>query len=266
MPQAALFHFLGGRILELIRRLIYLATMLCVALSMAVRPGTWVPPVRDRLAKQILFAGVEAIPFTGVVAALMGASVYLQCLLWLEYTGQVDLSAKMVATLLVQLAAPFLSTFIVIGASASAITTEMATMKTSGEVALLESLGIDIFHYLVVPRMIGLSICVFGLSLVCVVVAMISAALGFILVSGSTVDAGPFFRSLLGSLSAVDLLSISVQTILPGLVMGAICCYEGLRVRGASTEVPQAVSRAILRSISVAVGITALVMAITYIR
>ncbi len=266
MPLLTWLHRLGGRILDFFRAVIYLSTMLCVALSMAVRPGTWVYPVRDRLAKQILFGGVEAIPFTTVVAALMGATVYLQCLLWLEYTGQVDLSGKMVATLLVQLAAPFLSTFIVIGASASAITTEMATMKTTGEVALLESLGIDIFHYMVVPRMIGLAVCVFGLSLICVVVAMIAAALGFVLVSGSTVDAGPFFRSLLGSLTGVDLLSISLQTILPGLVMGAICCYEGLRVRGASTEVPQAVSRAILRSISVAVGITALVMAITYIR
>jgi len=240
--------------------------MLCVAVSMAVRPATWVYPVRDRLAKQILFAGVEAMPFTAIVSALMGATVYLQCLIWLEYTGEVDLSAKMVATLLVQIAAPFLSTFIVIGASASAITTEMATMKTTGEVALLESLGIDIFQYMVVPRMIGLAVCVFGLSLICVVVAMVSAAAGFILISGSSVDAGPFFHSLFESLSGDDLLSISVQTIFPGLVMGAICCYEGLRVGGASTEVPQAVSRAILSSISVALGITAVVMLVTYYR
>ena len=266
MLLLAWLNRLGGKVVELLQGVLYLSTMFCVALSMAVRPGTWVYPVRDRLAKQILFAGVEAIPFTMVVAALMGATVYLQSLIWLEYTGQVDLSAQMVATLLVQVAAPFLSTFIVIGASASAITTEMATMKTSGEVSLLESQGIDIFHYMVVPRMIGLSICVFGLSQICVVVAMGAAALGFVFISGSTVDAGPFFRSLFESLSADDFLSIAVQTFLPGLMMGAICCYEGLRVGGASTEVPKAVSRAILHSISVAVVITAFVMLVTYVR
>lgn len=266
MPLIKWLHSLGGKVIGLGRSVVYLSTMLCVAVSMAVRPATWVYPVRDRLAKQILFAGVEAMPFTAIVSALMGATVYLQCLIWLEYTGEVDLSAKMVATLLVQIAAPFLSTFIVIGASASAITTEMATMKTTGEVALLESLGIDIFQYMVVPRMIGLAVCVFGLSLICVVVAMVSAAAGFILISGSSVDAGPFFHSLFESLSGDDLLSISVQTIFPGLVMGAICCYEGLRVGGASTEVPQAVSRAILSSISVALGITAVVMLVTYYR
>jgi phospholipid/cholesterol/gamma-HCH transport system permease protein len=266
MPLFAWLNCFGGKVLDLLRAVLYLSTMFCVALWMAVQPRTWVYPVRDRLAKQILFAGVEAIPFTTVVAALMGATVYLQCLIWLDYTGQVDLSAQMVATLLMQVAAPFLSTFIVIGASASAITTEMATMKTTGEVALLESQGIDIFHYMVVPRMIGLALCVFGLSLICVVVAMIAAALGFILVSGSTIDAVPFFKSLLEALSSDDLLSISAQTILPGLLMGAICCYQGLRVGGASTEVPKAVSRAILHSISAAVAVTAMVMLVTYFQ
>jgi len=250
---------LGGAVLAGFQAQVYLSAMLATGLSMAIRPATWVHPVRDRLAKQILFAGVEAIPFTAVVAVLVGAMVYLQCYLWLEYTGQLDLSGRMVASFLIRLAAPFLATFIVIGASASAITTEMATMKTSGEVSLLESQGIDIFHYLVVPRMVGLSVCVFGLSLLFVVIAMLSAALGFLAFGGSILNAGPFYRSLFESLSGSDLVSMSVQTLLPGLLMGALCCYEGLRVGGASTEVPQAVSRAILRSIILSVTVTALV-------
>ncbi len=257
---------LGGLVVELLRAQSYIATMLFSALFMAVRPATWVYPVRDRLAKQVLFGGVEAIPFTTVVAGLVGAMVYLQCLIWLEYTGQVDLSGRMVATFLVRLAAPFLATFIVIGASASAITTEMATMKTSGEVTLLESQGIDIFHYMVVPRMIGLSLCVFGLSLLFVAIAMLSAAMGFLFFSGSAGNAGPFYRSLFETMSGADLFAMSVQTLVPGLLMGALCCYEGLRVGGASTEVPQAVSRAILSSISASVLITALVLLVSYYR
>jgi len=68
------------------------------------------------------------------------------------------------------------------------------------------------------------------------------------------------------SLELVDFLSLLLLTLVPGLVMGALCSYEGLRVGGASTEIPQAVSRAILRSISATVVVTALVLLFAYFR
>jgi len=255
-----------GRIRDRIEAWIYLSTMLVAGLTTAARPGTWVFPVRNRLARQILFAGVEAIPFTLVVAALMGAIVFFQCLTWLRYTGEVELLGRMVGILLFRIVAPFLSTFLVIGASASAITTELATMKTSGEVRLLEAQGIDTFQYLVVPRMVGLAVCVLGLSLIFVCVSILASAIGFLFFSGTVRDPTPFLRTVFASLELVDFLSLLLLTLVPGLVMGALCSYEGLRVGGASTEIPQAVSRAILRSISATVVVTALVLLFAYFR
>ena len=232
---------------------------------MAVKPTTWVYPVRNRLARQILFAGVEAIPISILVALLAGATVYLQCLLTIELTGKADLLSQMVVTVLFREAAPFLATFIVIGASASAITTELANMKASGEVALLEAQGINLFHYLAVPRMIGLAICVAGLSIIIVSFAMISSVMGFLIFSTNAYGAAPFLISILEAVDAADWVSLLVRSLLPGLIMGTICCYEGLRVKGIATEVPQAVSRAILQSIGYSVLIWGVVIMITYL-
>lgn len=243
---------------------LYVSTMILCAMGKALRPSTWVYPVRNRLARQILFAGVEAVPFTLVVAALMGGIVFSQCLNWLQYTGELDLLGRMVGRLLFGIVAPFLSTFLVMGASASAITTELATMKTSGEVKLLEGLGVNVFQYLVVPRMVGLAVCVFGLSLIFACVSVLASGVGFVFFGGSVQDPAPFFRTVFESLQGMDFVSLALLTVLPGLVMGALCCYEGLRVGGAPTEVPQAVSRAILRSISGTVVVTALVILFTY--
>lgn len=242
----------------------YVTTMILGGLLLSFRPSTWVYPVRNRLARQILFAGVEAIPFTLLVAALMGGIVFSQCLNWLQVTGEVDLIGRMVGRLLIRIVAPFLSTFLVVGASASAITTELATMKTSGEVKLLEAQGVNLFQYLVVPRMVGLAICVLGLSLIFACVSILSSGVGFIFFGGDVRDPAPFFRTVFETLEGTDFLSLALLTTVPGLVMGALCCYEGLRVGGASTEVPQAVSRAILRSISATVLVTALVLVFTY--
>lgn len=255
----------GRRSALFLENQLYVSTMFCMGLVMAVQPGTWVYPVRNRLARQILFAGVEAIPFTILVAVFVGASVYLQCLFWLEYTSKVEFLGRMVAAIVFRELAPFLSTFIVIGASASAITTELANMKTSGEIRLLESQGVNVFQYIAVPRMIGLSICVFGLAVIFAMVAVVASGLGLTLFRTESRGAAPFLRSVFEAVNVIDWVSLAVKSLVPGLIMGAICCHEGLRVTGASTEVPQAVSRAILRSISYAVFISGIVMMITYL-
>ncbi len=256
---------IGHRSIAKARSEIYLNTMICVGIVMALSPKTWVYPVRDRLARQILFAGVQAIPFTMLVAALVGAMVYVQCFFWLQYTDKVEFLGRMVGALLFREAAPFLATFIVIGASASAVTTELATMKTTGEVTLLEAQGIDIFRYLAVPRMVGLAVSVLGLSCVFLAVSIVASGLGFIFFNAEGQGPIPFLKSVFASVYPSDWLALMVKSVLPGLFMGAICCYEGLRVKGASTEVPQAVSRAILRSISATVVISGAVMVITYL-
>ncbi len=254
----------GRAVIDFIERQVYLCTMLVGGLALAIRPGTWVYPVRNRMARQILFAGVEAVALTAVVAVLVGATVYLQCFQWLQFTGRIEFLGRLVSLLLFQMVGPFVTTFIVIGASASAITSEMATMKVRGEVRLLEAQGVSVFQYMVLPRMTGLAVCVLGLTLWFVAVALLVAAAGFVTFSGDIRDARPFMGSVFSALQLPEIVWLLAQTILTGLTMGAICCYEGLRVAGASTEVPQAVSRAILRSIIVAVLITTLVVILTF--
>ncbi|MEZ5434606.1 MAG: ABC transporter permease [Verrucomicrobiales bacterium] len=256
---------IGNGCIAKARSIFYLSTMLCAGLTLSVKPSTWVFPLRNRLARQILFAGVQAVPFTIMVAALAGGMVYLQCFFWLQYTDKVEFLGRMVAALLFRELAPFLVTFIVIGASASAVTTELATMKTSGEVTLLEAQGIDIFNFLAVPRMIGLAVCVLGLSCIFLFVSIIASALGFILFNGEGQGPQPFLISVFDSVRISDWITLITKSVIPGLFMGAICSYEGLKVEGTSTEVPQAVSRAILRSISATVLVSTAVMLITYL-
>ncbi len=252
--------FIGG-----VRHHLYIMSMLYEAALLAVQPSSWVYPVRVRMARQILFAGVEAIPITTGLALLAGASVYMQCLIWLQFTGNTQFLGDMVGTILFREAAPFLATFVVIGASASAITTELANMKTSGEVALLESQGINIFQYLALPRILGLACCVLGLSLIFVAVSLVSSVLGFALFSPSALGGSPFMKSMWESVGATEWISLVAKSLFPGLFMGAICCYEGLRVSGVSTEVPQAVSRSILHSMSYTVIIWGIAILITYL-
>ena len=55
------------------------------------------------------------------------------------------------------------------------------------------------------------------------------------------------------------------KTLIPGLVTGVICCSEGLSVHSAVTEVPQAASRALVRSTAWLFVVSALISAVTYL-
>ena len=255
-------HFIWIGTSDLVRWVLYVMAMLYSFLVEAINPATWKYPVRDRLARQILFTGVQAIPFTILVALFAGASIFLQCLFWLQHIGEMEFLYRMVSALLIREAAPFMATFIIIFASASATTTELATMKISGQVELLRAQGIDTFRFLAVPRILGFGISALGLSILFCAVAMLAAAIGFL--SLTDLMRGAFFRGVMSSLSAVDIFALVSKSFLPGIFAGIVCSFEGLRTSGAATEIPKAVSRAMLRSVTVAVFIWGVIVIAVY--
>ncbi|NNE90509.1 MAG: ABC transporter permease [Verrucomicrobiales bacterium] len=247
----------------LFRRTFYLAAMSTECVACAVRPSSWVAPVRARFSRQVLFGGVEAIPFTIFVAALIGIVATLNSFKWLEYTGKLDSLGPAVAILVIREAAPFFACVIIICASASAITTELATMRVTGEIDLIEGQGINLLHYLVMPRAVGLAVAGLGLAAVFVTFAFLSAAL-VILILGR-IPPGPFFESIVRSLDLADILNFIGRSAVPSFLIAGICCYEGLSVVGPVTVVPQAVTRAMLRSVAVTLIISAAFALLTYL-
>ena len=63
---------------------------------------------------------------------------------------------------------------IVIGRSGTIILVELGTMKTEGQVHALDAQGIDPFLYLVLPRVMALSLSMFCLTITFVAVALVA--------------------------------------------------------------------------------------------
>ncbi len=62
-------------------------------------------------------------------------------------------------------------------------------------------------------------------------------------------------------LCSVNLLA---KTLIPGLLTAGICLLEGLSVQVAITEVPQAATRAVVRSMAALFLVSAIVSVLTY--
>ena len=232
---------------------------------MAMIPRYWRPTVRDVLARQIYFTGVEAVPFVGTVAVLAGVAIVVQAQVWLNRVGQSALVGPLLVAVVIRELGPLLTGFIVIGRSGTAIASELASMKVNREVEILDSQGLDPFVYLVLPRVLGLMVSVFCLTVIFIAVSFVSGFCCSALLGVSRGAPDVFVRAVFGAITPADVMNLLAKTIVPGLLTGAICCCEGLSVEGAATEVPQATGRAVAKSVGGVFAVSAFVSVLTYV-
>ena len=257
-------HWLGSWALTAVRRWVYLTTVVYSVAVLAASPRTWHRTVRDVLARQVLFTGVEAVRFTALIAFFVGIAVVVQAQVWLQRVGQTAFLGPLLAAVVVREVGPLLANVIVVVRSGNAIAVELANMKVHGEVRVLDAQGLDPLVYLVVPRTVGLMI-----SVACLTVVLVATSLagGYLLgaVLGANVGTpGVFARGVVDAIGGRDVAGVLVKTLVPSLLAGVICCTEGLGVGAATSDVPRAVTRSVQRSFVSLFVTSALISVATY--
>jgi len=256
---------IGKGAIEIFRRLSRLASVSTAVLSLALRPSSWTRPTRIVLARQIIFTGYDAIGFVAVVALLTGISVVVQAQVLMGRLGQAELLGPLLVTVIARELGPILVNFIVIGRSATAMAAELAGMKVRHEVDVLDAQGLDPMVFLVMPRAISMAISVFGLAVLFVVFSFGSGYL-----CGAFMGTGPgdprfFFRTVISGLSSHDFYNILAKTLIPGLLTAVIAANEGLSVEGVATDIPQAVTRTVVRANLAVFVVSVIVSLLTYL-
>jgi len=126
---------------------------------------------------------------------------------------------------------------------------ELGTARALGEVEALEALGIDPIHYLVVPRVIGIALSIFALTIYLILFALLSGYL-FAFMEGVPLLPGEYFRQLANALLWQDFVLLVLKTISFGTIIAIITCFEGLaqplRLEGVSRATTSAVAKCIV--------------------
>ena len=241
---------LGGRIVGAAAVSSRIAAVAVGALRLLVDPRSWSVSVRRVFMNQVYFSGVQALRLVVSLAVLCGIAVVLQVQVWLVNIGQSGLTGDVLVQFVFRGLAPVMVGFILIGRSGTAICAELAGMRNRGEIDVLEAQGVDTLTYLVMPRSSALAISCFSLSMIFVVVAILTGWLAGVLGGSTDASLPRFLGAVLLELRPAGALDFLLKTVVGGLLIGAIACYEGLATSGLSTEVPQAVTRGVVLSMS----------------
>jgi phospholipid/cholesterol/gamma-HCH transport system permease protein len=192
-------------------------------------------PVFRVLLKQVYFTGVEAWAVIVVLFFLIGALILSQIVSFAG-TGSAPLTGKVLVWIVVRELGPLLTAVIVIARSGTAIAAELATMKIGGEIDVLESLGIP-----------GVATAVAILTLYAEVVAVAGGFVTGFLVWGISLE--QYNQGIVPFLTLREIGVSVFKSFSFGLIIAAVCCRQGLSVEGSPTEIPQAATKGVMRSL-----------------
>jgi phospholipid/cholesterol/gamma-HCH transport system permease protein len=226
--------------------------------SLPTLPGAGRRVAGRVLLNQLRFTALEAV---GLIVLLSGVLSYLTIsatITQLDKVGASELIGRLMIVVIVRTLGPLLTAIAVVGRSGTAITAELATNTVLGEVRALEGMGIDPFHYLVLPRLFGCVVSVCTLMVLFDVISVFGGYLAAALIAG--MSASRYLGIVLANLTTQDVVLTMVKGLLFGVVIGVIPSYEGLSVRRGPTEIPQAVIRGTVHSLGLIFVLAALIV------
>ena len=213
--------------------------------------------MRPRVFQEVSRAGLRLLPMFLFMSAALGLLVIGQTVSWLTRVGAINYLGTIMVVVVVRELGPLVAALLVLARIGTANVIELGTARAMGEVEALEALGIDPVHYLVVPRVIGMALGVFALTVYLIIGALLSGYLWAFL-QDVPLRPGDYFRQLANALSGLDFALLGIKTTAFGFIIALVTCYHGLAQPLRLEQVSSATVSAVAQSVIACVLIDAL--------
>ena len=194
--------------------------------------------------RQVYYTAVRSMRLLFVVAFLVGGAFIVQAT---YYLGADERLYDLIVVVLVRTIAPLMAAIVIIGRSATSISTELALMRCTGQIDALRKLRVPVRDYLVVPRVAAVVLATVGSCLFCQVIAVFGG------LALSSVFLDVHFGEQLGHFAerlSVAAFAIGVlKSASFGLVIAWVACGVGLGAASRMEDIPLVPSKAFLRSL-----------------
>jgi phospholipid/cholesterol/gamma-HCH transport system permease protein len=229
-------------IAERIRTMGGMAALGARALVALVQPPyVW----RYELANHAIFiAKVALIPIALSIAAWGFSGPGLQAGNFLITFGTIDRAGGFMAVAIVREFGTFVTATVVAGVVGTTITAELGARVVRGEIDALEVIGVDPVRHIVAPRVLALAVMMMVLDVFALIFGLAGGYLASVGVLGGTT--GGFFANFFANTTFLDLLASVLKCAIFGVLIGVICSYKGLHVKGGPEGVGRAVNDAVV--------------------
>ncbi len=209
------------------------------------------------LVTQIARIGMTSQPVVLITGAFTGAVLEAQTLFQLRIFHMESAGGVVVAVGMFRELGPVITGLMIAGRVGSAMAAEIGTMQVTEQVDALRSMNVDPVDYLVKPRMQAMVLSMPILMLESVMIGIVAAYLVAVL----SFDVEPTYWMLQIDkfIGLPDLYVSGLKSIVFGIIISLISCFQGLRTRDGAVGVGISTMRAMVYS-SVAVLIVNFLM------
>lgn len=204
--------------------------------------------VHPMISYQVGRAGLRLLPMITFLAFALGLVVIGQTVSLLNRVGAQNYAGIVMVTVIVRELGPLVTALLVLARVGTANVIELSTNRATGEVEALEALGIDPIHYLVMPRVLGLAISIFSLTVYMIIIALLSGYL-FAFVQDVPLRPGEYFNQLNNSLRWEDFALLALKTFTFGTIIAIVTCYQGLSRPVRLEEISEVTTSAVVESV-----------------
>jgi len=171
----------------------------------------------------------------------------LQSAYELRRLGALTFVANAVAISMTRELGPLITAIVVIGRSGSAFAAEIGTMKVSEEIDALETMAIQPIDFLVTPKFLAMIVMLPCLTIWANSMGILGGALFGVAQADFTL--ARYIQASLDALFLRDIVTGLVKSLMFGVTITAVGCYEGLLTGAGAEQVGRSTTRAVVVSI-----------------
>tara|TARA_R110002096_G_scaffold434832_5_gene658256 strand:- start:60317 stop:61093 length:777 start_codon:yes stop_codon:yes gene_type:complete len=205
-----------------------------------------VPPRLDgpELLRNMYRMGNRSLPIIALTAFFVGGIMVIQAGVLVKQLNAAGLVGWGAGYAIFREVGPMLIALMFSGRVGSNNTAELATMTVTEQLDGLRALAIDPIPYLVVPRVIAMTVCLLCLVILGNLIALYGGAFFAMLLLD--LEFSTLYYSLVDNISWLDFVHGAVKAAAFGSAIAMTSCYFGVSVRGGAVGVGKAVNAAVV--------------------
>jgi len=215
---------------------------------------TALKPVRLRftsLVHHMEETGLNAVPIVMLMSFLIGAVLAYQGSEQLQRFGAQIFTVDLIGISFLREIGILLTAILVAGRSGSAFTAQIGSMKIREEIDAMRTLGLDPVEMLIVPRILALVITLPLLGFLSGLAGLIGG--GVVAVTALDISPVMYVERLQQVVEPRHFWVGIVKAPVFAFLIGAIGCFEGLRVSGSAESVGQRTTQSVVEGIFVVI-------------
>lgn len=200
----------------------------------------------QELFKQCYIIGYKSLPLVGITAAIMGMVLTVQSRPTLAEFGAESWLPSMVALSVVREIGPVITALICAGKIGSSIGAELGSMKVTEQIDAMEVSGTNPFKFLVVTRVMAITLMLPVLVIIADMLSLYSSFLGVNL--KDAVSFKLYSSKVFEYMEYSDMVPAFIKTYFFGFAIGIVGCYKGYNSKKGTEGVGQSANSAVVVS------------------